>query len=232
MTCVCLSFIERLRSDRGNGAARRGTRPHRAGRHPGRDAAQLPRLRDVGHRRPGAAGRAGRAQAGAHPHPLRDVRRRVPAGARVLQVLPGHRRRHGQLPPAWRRRDLRLAGADGPAVVDADAAGRRAGQLRLTGQRPARRHAVHRVPPGPAGDGDAAGHQRGDRRLPAELRRPVRGARGPAGPVPQPAGQRLRGHRRRDGHQDPAAQPAGSGGRRPLVPGQLRAVRGAARRAG
>src|SRR5690606_1487525 len=32
-----------------------GRRPaRRTGRHPGRDAAQLPRLRDVGHRRPGA----------------------------------------------------------------------------------------------------------------------------------------------------------------------------------
>ena len=145
----------------------------------------------------------------------------------ILQVLPGDRRRHGQLPPARRQRDLRRAGPDGAAVVDADAAGRRAGQLRLPGQRPARRHAVHRVPPGPAGDGDAAGHQRGDRRLPAELRRPVRGARGPAGPLPQPAGERLRGHRRRHGHEDPAAQPAGSGHRRPVVPGELRAVRGA-----
>ena len=37
------------------------------------------------------------------------------------------------------------------------------GQLRLARQRPARGHAVHRVPPGPAGHGDAAGHQRGHR---------------------------------------------------------------------
>ena len=42
------------------------------------------------------------------------------------------------------------------------------GKLRLAGQRPARRHAVHRVPSFPAGDGDAAGHQRGHRRFPAD----------------------------------------------------------------
>ena len=41
------------------------------------------------------------------------------------------RRRDGQLPPTRRRRDLRFAGAHGPAVVDAIHAGRRAGQLRL-----------------------------------------------------------------------------------------------------
>ena len=41
------------------------------------------------------------------------------------------------------------------------------------------------------------------------------GARRPAGPVPQPAGQRLGRHRGRHGHQHPAAQPArGRRGRR------------------
>ncbi len=37
------------------------------------------------------------------------------------------------------------------------------GNFGSPGQRPARGHAVHRVPPGPAGHGDAAGHQRGHR---------------------------------------------------------------------
>ncbi len=95
---------------------------------------------------------------------------------RALQVLARRRRGHGQLPPARRQFDLRRARADGAALDDADAARRRAGELRLARQLPTRRHAVHRVPPGPAGDGDAAGHQRGDRRLPAELRRPVGGS--------------------------------------------------------
>ena len=203
----------------------RRARPDRAGRHPVRDAAQLHRLRDVGHRRPCAARRPGRAQAGPRPDPVRDARRRLPARPRLLQVLAGRRRRHGQLPPARRQRDLRRAGADGAALVDADAADRQPGQLRLAGQRPARGHAVHRMPPRPAGDGDAAGHQRGHRRLPGELRRPLVRARRAAEPVPQPADQRVRGDRGRHGHQDPAAQPARGGRRRRLVPGQLRRVR-------
>ena len=212
---------------------RRGrARPHRAGRHPVRDAAQLHRLRDVGHHRPGAARRARRAQAGARADPVRDVRQRVPARPRVLQVLAGRRRRHGQLPPARRQRDLRRPGPDGAALVDADAADRQPGQLRLAGQRPARGHAVHRVPPGPAGHGDAAGHQRGHRRLPRQLRRPLLRARGAAEPVPQPAHQRVRGDRGRHGDQDPAAQPARGRGRGAVVPGPLRRLRrGAARRA-
>ena len=48
----------------------------------------------------------------------------------------------GQLSPARRRVDLRHPGADGPAVVAALPAGRRPGQLRLAGQRPASRHAL------------------------------------------------------------------------------------------
>ena len=43
-------------------------------------------------------------------------------------------------------------------------------------------------------------------RLPGELRRARAGADGPAGEVPEPAGQRRRRHRRRHGHQHPAAQ--------------------------
>jgi Type IIA topoisomerase (DNA gyrase/topo II, topoisomerase IV), A subunit len=37
--------------------------------------------------------------------------------------------------------------------------------------------------------------------------------------IPEPAGERLRGHRGRHGHQDPAAQPAGGGRWRAVVPG-------------
>ena len=53
----------------------------------------------------------------------------------------------------------------------------------------------------------------------AELRRPRPGADDPAGPDPEPAGQRLRGHRGRHGHQDPAAQPARDRRGRAVVPG-------------
>ena len=145
--------------------------------------------------------------------------------ARVVGDVMGNYHPHGD------SADLRRPRPAGAAVVDALPADRRQRQLRLAGQRPARGHALHRVPAGAAGDGDAARHRRGDRRLPAQLRRPLAGAAGPAGPVPQPAGQRLRGHRGRHGDQHPAAQPArGRGGGR-LVPGQPRGDRrGAARR--
>jgi hypothetical protein len=50
-------------------------------------------------------------------------------------------------------------------------------------------------------------HRQGDGRLRAELRRLRAGADGPAGRVPQPAGQRRGRHRRRHGDEHPAAQP-------------------------
>ena len=119
-------------------------RPHRAGRHPAGDAAQLHRLRDERDRRPRAAGGPRRAQAGAPPRAVRDVRLRLPPRPRPRQVRARRRRDDGQLPPARRLVDLRHPGADGPAVVAALPAGRRAGQLRLAGQRPAGRDAVLR----------------------------------------------------------------------------------------
>ena len=73
------------------------------------------------------------------------------------------------------------------------------------------RHALHRVPDGPAGRGDDRRHPRGHRRLPAQLRLPRDGAQRPAGGDPPPARQRLHRHRGRDGHQHRAAQP-GRGG--------------------
>ncbi|GAA4953412.1 hypothetical protein GCM10023238_19790 [Streptomyces heliomycini] len=58
------------------------------------------------------------------------------------------------------------------------------------------------------------------------------GADRPAGPLPKPADQRLGRYRGRHGDQHPAAQPARGGGRRPVVPGELRVLaRGAAGRA-
>ena len=82
------------------------------------------------------------------------------------------------------------------------------GQLRLAGQRPGGRHALHRVQDGAAGHGDGPRHRGEHRRLQAELRRQGAGAGRPAGPVPEPAGQRLHRHRRRHGHEHPHAQPA------------------------
>ena len=115
------------------------------------DAARLHRLRDGGHRRPRAARRTRRPQAGAPPGALRDVRRRLPARPRLLQVLARRRRRDGSVPPARRHRDLRHPGPARAAVGDARAADPRPGQLRLAGQRLRRRDALHRVPDGAAG---------------------------------------------------------------------------------
>ena len=82
------------------------------------------------------------------------------------------------------------------------------GNFGSPGQRRRRGDALHRVPDGAARARDGARHRRGHRRLPAQLRRPLPGADGPAGALPQPAGQRLGRHRGRHGHQHPAAQPA------------------------
>ena len=116
---------------------------------------------------------------------------------------------------------------------DAGAADPRPGQLRLAGQRLRRGDALHRVPDGAVGARDGPRHRRGHRRLPAQLRRPVRGADGPAVALPQPAGQRLGRHRGRHGDEHPAAQPARGRRRRAVgarAPG--RDPRGAPGRAG
>ena len=69
------------------------------------------------------------------------------------------------------------------------------------------RHAIHGVAPAAAGDGAAARPGQGDRRLRPELRRVAHASRSCCRPLPEPAGQRLGGYRRRHGHQHPAAQP-------------------------
>ena len=60
---------------------------HRADRDPGGDGTLLPRLRDVGHRVARAARRARRAEAGAPPDPLRDVRARPAPRPPAHEVL-------------------------------------------------------------------------------------------------------------------------------------------------
>ena len=194
-------------------------RPHRAGRPADRDAALLPRLRDDRDRRPRAAGRARRPQAGAPPRALRDVRRRLPPGPRLQQV------RRASSATSWASTtrtatraiydalvrlvqdwSLRYPLVDGP------------GQLRLARQRPG----------APPRGTPSAGWRRSPWRWSAtSTRRPSTSrttttarprSRRPAGPVPEPAGQRLRRHRRRHGHQHPAAQPARGRRRRAVVP--------------
>ena len=105
------------------------------------------------------------------------------------------------------------------------------GNFGSRGNDPRRRHALHRVPAVPAGDGDAAGHRRGHRRLLRQLRRQDPGAGRPAVPGAEPADQRQRRDRGRDGHQRAAAQPARGRRRRGVGAGQLGGDRrGAARR--
>ena len=87
-------------------------------------------------------------------------------------------------------------------------AGRRPGQLRLDRRRSARGLPLHRSASRVARRSDDDGPRQGHRRLPAELRRDHRRAGRPAGAVPEPARQRIDGHRRRHGDEHPAAQHA------------------------
>ena len=110
--------------------------------------------------------------------------------------------------PARRPVDLRRPGADGPAVQPPPPAGRGLRQLRLDRWRPARRDAVHRVPsdrrsPRTCSASSASRPSTSGRTTPST----DRGAGGPPGAVPQPAGQRGVGHRRGHGDEHPAAQP-------------------------
>ena len=158
--------------------------------------------------------RARRAEARPPPCDLRHVRRRLPPRQVVLEVRPRRRRGHGSVPPARRHPDLRRPRPARPAVVAALPARTGPGQLRLPRQPGRRRPAVHRDEDGPARARDGARHRRRHRRLPGQLRRPDAGAVGPAGALPEPAGQRLGRHRGRHGDQHPAAQPARGLGRR------------------
>ena len=125
----------------------------------------------------------------------------------ALQVRQDRRGHLRQLPPP--RRPGRLpdprparAGVEPPLH-----ARRPAGQFRQHRRRPARGRPVHRGTHDQRGHGTAPGLGPRHRRLPAQLRRPVAGADGPAQQVPQPAGQRLHRHRRRHGVQPRPAQP-------------------------
>ena len=85
---------------------------------------------------------------------------------------------------------------------------RRPRQLRVARRR-AGRGPLHRVPALQHRHPPARRHRSGHGRLRGQLLGRVPGPDRPAGPVPQPAGQRQPGHRRGHGHQHPAAQPAG-----------------------
>ncbi len=170
----------------------------------------VPQLRDVRGHRPRAAGRARRPQAGAAPHPVRDVPRPAPhLRPEGGQVCPDRRRRDGQLPPARRRRRstrrwsawrrtgscaCRSSTAQGNfGSVDGDPpAAYRYTEAKLT----ARRRVAARA---------NCGQETVDMR--ANYDRHATRAGRPAGAVPEPARQRHAGHRRRHGDEHPAAQP-------------------------
>ena len=154
---------------------------------------------------------------GAPPHPLRHVRAGEHRRQGVQEIGAHRRRRHGQVPSARRQRDLRLGRAHGPGLLDALRARRRPGQLRLasTATTPAAmRYTEVRLT-----------------KLAEELMRDdidketvdfvpnydgtAQRALGPSGEVPEPARQRLVRHRRRHGHEHPAAQPRRSDRRLP-----------------
>ena len=166
----------------------------------------LPGVRLLRHLLPRPARRPRRPEAGAAADPLHDERHGAAARPRPRQERPRRRRGHGSAAPPRRRRDLRRAGPDGPAVVDAAADDRRPRQLRLA-RRFSGGHALHRVPDGAAGGVDDRVDRRGHRRLQAQLRQPRAGAGRAAGRDPQPDRQRHHRHRGRHGHQHRAAQP-------------------------
>ena len=166
-------------------------------------------LRDVRHHVPRPAGRARRPQARAAAHPVHDVPRPAADLRRPAEeVRPHRRRRDGQVPPARRRGHLRGPGPHGPAVGDARArwSTGRGTSARSTATRPR--------PTATPRPSSTAVAERLLRRAAAEhgadaaqLRQRAARAGRPAGRVPEPAGQRLLRHRRRHGHQHPAAQP-------------------------
>ncbi len=163
-----------------------------------------------------------RAQAGAAPHHLFDERAGPERRVQAEEVRAHRRRRHRQVPPAWRQRLLRGAGADGPAVLLPLPADRRPGQLRLQ-RRPqvVRGHALYRIQADPDRRGAAGRAGPGHHRLVAQLRRHAGGTELAAGTAATPAAQRHHRHRRGHGHRRPAAQPqrdrqrAGAADRRP-----------------
>ena len=121
--------------------------------------------------------------------------------ARVVGEVLGKYHPHGDSP------DLRRARAHGAGVLAALSAGRRAGELRLHRRRPAGGHALHR---------GAAVARSPTRCSPTSTRTPSTSSpnfdessrsRWSCRPDPEPARQRLLGHRGRHGDQYPAPQP-------------------------
>ena len=152
-------------------------------------------------------GRPRRPQARAPPDPVHDGRDGALGHELLPQVRRDRRRGDGQVPPARRRRAVRRARAARPGLLDALPARRRPGQLRLGRRGRGGRDALHGGPPHRGVGRDARRHRQGDGRLRGQLRRHAAPADRPARQAPEPAHQRLVGHRGRDGHEHPAPPP-------------------------
>ncbi len=169
---------------------------------------RLPRLLHVRGAGPRPAVPRRRPETGTAAHHLRHERAGPECRGQAEEVRAYRRRRDRQVPPAWRQRLLRGAGADGAAVLLPLPADRRPGQLRLH-RRPevVRGDALHRIQADPDRRGAARRTRPGHGGLVAELRRHHGRADLDAGAAAAPAAQRHHRHRRGHGHRRAAAQP-------------------------
>src|SRR5258708_37394761 len=104
---------------RSHGSVRQGN----SSRKPGRgDAPLLPRLRDERDRGARAAGREGRAEAGAPARALRDARGEQRLAPHLRDARPRERRGPRAIPSARRRRHLLCPGAHGAGLLAAPSA--------------------------------------------------------------------------------------------------------------
>ena len=157
---------------------------------------------------PRPARRARRPEAGPSPHPVRHERVRLHAEPSAYEVGPYRRRRYRQVPPARRLRRIRHHGALGPAVLHARAADRRPWQLRLHRRRLGGGNALHR---GASGQGApwsccATSTRKRSTSSPTTTKA-WKSPRSCPRAFPNLLVNGSDGHRRRHGHQHPAAQP-------------------------
>ena len=190
--------------------AHQRTQPEGARLDPGRDADELPRLRDERHHRARDPRRARRPEAGPPPHPLLRVRSRASSPAArtgrartiVGDVL-------GKYHPHGDAQRLRRDGPPRAGLLDALPAHRRPGELRLDRRRPApprtatprRASRASRSSSSPIIDKECVDFVPNfdDSRAGADASCRAK--------FPQPPRQRLGRHRRRHGDEHPAAQP-------------------------
>ena len=224
-------------ADRGRGRrAARARRSALGAARGGRHAARRPGVRPRGGVRGGPRPRAAAGHRAPQPS---SARRRLaallPDGARAARSDGRRPRPRSRWTPRrhWRRA---RRGLD-YATVEADRARRRAARLlhpRRHGRARLRRQRARQPQHRGAADGGGVGVARRPaprgRRVPAQLHREARRAVGAARRLPEPAGERLQGHRLVDGLRGAAAQPGrGLRGGDPAGRGARRAARGAAR---